>query len=721
MQSRWLHRPRLHRPGPGVAEKRATWLELFYDLVFVAAFIQLGNALTARVSPLGYAGFALVFAAIWVSWTGFTYFVNRFTVDDFVHRLLAFAQMFAVVAMAVSAPAAMDGAPARFAIAFALAQAIIAVLYLRAYRQVPDGRAYARYWGGAFAVGSVALGLSAALPTPWAWGLWAVGLGWVVTAPFRRGGRTLAAEAPADEEHIGERYGLLTLIVIGESFVKVVTGLDDGAGAGALGPIVQASLALLITCSIWWIYFDDVAGSRLREHGMAPVFWLYGHLPLQLSITATGVAIKKIVLFDLAMPAPEAYRWLVGVALGGTLLATALLDAVTERKQAELSDSLRVAVRTGSGLLVLLLAPAGAGMDAGWYLGAIVAICVGQVLFDMAMAPFEVTREDHERETIADELRRLHAAGQTRRGPELRVGRGIVRLGTPSDLRRDFYFWLIEGGWLRFFAVAAVLFLVANAFFAGLYLLEPGSISNARPESFADAFYFSVQTLATIGYGNLNPATDYGNVIATVEAGVGLIGVALTTGLAFSRLARPKASVLFSRPIVVTTMDGTRVLTFRVGNARGNDVVEASVSVTAMVDTFTREGQHLRKLIDLPLRRSRSPMFRLSWTVMHDLDAGSPLADVDWSAVHASTGGRLVGLNVTLVGHDGTYNQTIYAQYTYQPEDVHLGHRFVDVVSQLPDGRMAIDFSRFHDTVPEAAAPSSPVSAAAPASSPPPP
>ena len=240
-------------------------------------------------------------------------------------------------------------------------------------------------------------------------------------------------------------------------------------------------------------------------------------------------------------------------------------------------------------------------------------------------------------------------------------------------------------------------------------------------ESFADAFYFSVQTLATIGYGNLNPATDYGNVIATVEAGVGLIGVALTTGLAFSRLARPKASVLFSRPIVVTTMDGTRVLTFRVGNARGNDVVEASVSVTAMVDTFTREGQHLRKLIDLPLRRSRSPMFRLSWTVMHDLDAGSPLADVDWSAVHASTGGRLVGLNVTLVGHDGTYNQTIYAQYTYQPEDVHLGHRFVDVVSQLPDGRMAIDFSRFHDTVPEAAAPSSPVSAAAPASSPPPP
>ena len=78
----------------------------------------------------------------------------------------------------------------------------------------------------------------------------------------------------------------------------MVTGLDDGAGAGALGPIVQASLALLITCSIWWIYFDDVAGSRLREHGMAPVFWLYGHLPLQLSITATGVAIKKIVLFD---------------------------------------------------------------------------------------------------------------------------------------------------------------------------------------------------------------------------------------------------------------------------------------------------------------------------------------------------------------------------------------------------------------------------------------
>ncbi|MEZ4400704.1 MAG: low temperature requirement protein A [Kofleriaceae bacterium] len=703
MQSRWFHRPRLHRHGQ--AEKRATWLELFYDLVFVAAFIQLGTALSERVSPAGYGGFALVFAAIWVAWTGFTYYVNRFTVDDFAHRLLAFAQMFAVVAMAVTAPEVLDGDPHRFALAFAVALAIIAVLYLRAYRQVPAGRPYARYWGTSFAVGAVALAISAAVPTPVTWGLWAVGLGWVLTAPFRAAGRALTAAEPPDEEHVSERYGLLTLIVIGESFVKVVTGLE--AGGGALGPIVQASLALLITCSIWWIYFDDVAGSRLRDHAMAPMFWLYGHLPLQLSITATGVAIKKIVLFDLGAPAPAAYRWLVGVALGGTLLATALLDAVTERRQAELSDRLRVNVRAASGVLVLVLAPAGAGMDAGWYVGAIVCVCVAQVLFDMALAPFEETAEDRERETIADEVRRLAADGQHRKGPPVRIGQGgaaIVRLGTPSSLRSDFYFWLISGGWGRFFVVAGTLFVAANAFFAGLYLIEPGSIANARPASFADAFYFSVQTLATIGYGNLNPATDYGNVVATVEAGVGIIGVALTTGLAFTKLARPRASVLFSRPLVITRMDGRRVMVFRAGNARGNDVIDASVTVSALVDSLTAEGQHLRKLIDLPLRRARSPLFRLSWVIMHDLDDGSPLAAIDWANLDSGLGANMF-INVTIMGHDGTYNQTIYAQHTYRPEDIRVGHRFVDVIGQLPDGRMTIDFSRFHDTEPEPAPP----------------
>lgn len=694
MRSRWWHRPVLHHHG--AQEKRATWLELFYDLVFVAAFVQLGSALSVRVSPAGYAGFALVFSAIWVSWTGFTFYVNRFTVDDFAHRLLAFAQMFAVVAMAVSAPEVMDGEPRRFALSFAGALGLIAILYFRAHRQVPGGRPYAGYWGRNFAVGAGLLALSAFLPTPWTWGGWAIGIGWVVTAPFRRAGRALSQAAAPDDEHRSERYGLLTLIVIGESFVKVVTGLD--ASGEALGPIAQASLALLITCSIWWIYFDDVAGSRLRAGAMSPMFWLYGHLPLQLSITATGVAIKKIVDFDLSVPAPSSYRWLVAAALGGTLLATALLDAVTERKQAELSDSMRVNVRAMSGVLVVILAPAAAGMSAAWYVGAIVAICVAQVLFDLAMAPWETTHEDRERETIADELRRLQAEGRAPQARRLEIGREIVRLGTPSDLRRDFYFWLIEGSWLRFGVMAAILFLVTNAVFAALYILQPGSIANARPESFADAFYFSVQTLATIGYGNLNPASDYGNAIATLEAGVGLLGVALTTGLAFTRLARPKASVLFSRPIVVTTMDGVKVLSFRVGNARGNDVVDASITVTALVDTLTKEGQHLRRLVDLPLQRSRSPMFRLTWAVMHTLDDNSPLKDIDWSKKDRS---RLVGINVTLTGHDGTYSQTIYAQHSYQLDDVRPGQRFVDVVSQLPDGRLAIDFTKFHDTLVE--------------------
>jgi inward rectifier potassium channel len=690
MRSRWFHRPVLHRPHHGDS-KRPTWLELFFDLVFVAAFIQLGNGLAENVTPRGFGGFAVVFAAMWVAWTGFTFYVNRFTVDDFVHRLIVFALMFAVVAMAVTAPDVVDGRPRNFAIAFAIAQGIVALLYLRSHR-IPDGAAYARHWAMVFAVGAVIFAASALVPTPATWALWAAGLAYVLTAPFRRRQRILAETNPWDEEHISERYGLLTLIVIGESFVKVVTGIGS---YGDLAPLLQASFTLLITCSIWWIYFDDVAGSDIRDRPLAPLVWLYAHLPLQIGITATGVAVKKAVHFDLHAPAPEAYRWLLAVSLGLTLIATAVIDAVTARREAELSDRLRVNVRGASGVLMILLAPAGAGMTGGLFLGLVLALCVAQVIFDMLSAPFEAEREDRERETIADEVRRLTAENKERSAPRPRPG-DAVRLNAPSNLRRDFYFWLIEGSWVRFLLTAGVLFLVVNTFFAALYMLESGSIANAGPESFSDAFFFSVQTLATIGYGALSPATDYGNTISTLEAATGVLGVALTTGLAFTKLSRPRASVLFSNPMIINRLHGKSTLQFRVGNARGNDIVEASISVTAIVEDLSPEGQHMRRLIDLALRRARSPLFTLSWTVVHDLDDASPLSAIDWDTGRGTE--RLIGLSVTLVGHDGTYNQTIYARHFYAVEDIRPHHRFVDVISQLPDGRMAIDYTHFHET-----------------------
>lgn len=172
-----------------------------------------------------------------------------------------------------------------------------------------------------------------------------------------------------------------------------------------------------------------------------------------------------------------------------------------------------------------------------------------------------------------DQLRRLGKV-ERRRDLPTRITEP-VRLGAPSELRRDLYFFFIEGSWTRLMATLAFLYVLVNALFAALYLFVPGSISGGD-ESFADAFFFSVQTFSTLGYGAMSPASPWADLIVTIEAATGLLGVALATGLMFAKASRPSSGVMFSQPVVVTERDGVPTLTFRVANARGNDVVDAS-------------------------------------------------------------------------------------------------------------------------------------------------
>lgn len=695
MRSRWYHDPTLHTEH-SAEEKRVTWLELFYDLIFVAAFIQLGDGLAHNVSIAGFASFAGIFVPLWIVWTGFTFYVNRFTIDDFTHRLIVFVQMFSVGAMAVTAPRVVAGGDHQlFAVTYTIAQACVAILWFRAWRQVPDARAYSGYWGKVFGAGAVMWGASALMPTEWAYWAWAAGVLTILAAPFGKHSRELRDRFPNDEEHMSERYGLLTIIVLGESFVKVLTQLNQSAAGPEM--ILQACTVMLITCCIWWIYFDDVAGSNTKDQPLAGMVWLYSHLPLQIGITATGVAIKKTVDWDLGAVAPETYRWLLSGTLGLTLLSCAIIDSVTERRHAELSDRARVNVRTASGILVLLLAPAGGGMTAGLYTVLIATVMVAQVVFDMMMAPFEEIKEDHGGRTTAD-LARAAASGDHQAATLIartRVG-DTVRKGAPSELRRDFYFWFMEGTWKRFFIALGFLYVIVNVFFAALYTLQPGCISGSEPESFGDAFFFSVQTLSTVGYGAMSPDTLYGDIMVTAEAAIGLLIVALATGLMFAKASRPRASVLFSDKLVVTKRHGVPTLVFRVGNARGNEIVDARMTVTALIDDITPEGEHLRRLHTLKLARDRSPLFSLSWTVMHEIDEDSAVKNVVWD----SCGETISVIIATVIGHDGTYGQTIYSRKMYYPEDIHVGVRFVDVIHQLPDGRIMIDYDVFHDVVP---------------------
>lgn len=274
--------------------------------------------------------------------------------------------------------------------------------------------------------------------------------------------------------------------------------------------------------------------------------------------------------------------------------------------------------------------------------------------------------------------------------------RDAVRLGMDEAVHRDWYHALIRGSWSALFGAVTAAFLGVNALFGTLYWLIPDQIVNARG-TWADGFAFSVQTLFTIGYGYLAPQGPIAHALVTVESLVGLLMTAVTTGLVFARVSRPQAKVLFSQPIVLASMHGVPTLTFRVGNARGNEVLDASIRVVALVDDVSPEGHVMRRMHELTPVRGYSPIFRLSWSVMHRVDASSPL----WGMLHGDEiDPRLVGIVCLLSGHDESYGGAIHAQHTYTVDDLRRDVRFVDVLIDLPDGRFAIDYRKFHETEP---------------------
>jgi inward rectifier potassium channel len=211
----------------------------------------------------------------------------------------------------------------------------------------------------------------------------------------------------------------------------------------------------------------------------------------------------------------------------------------------------------------------------------------------------------------------------------------------------------------------------------------------------SDAF-FSVETISTIGYGQMSPATLYGNIVMTVEAMFGLILLAVSAGVVLARLSRPTARVTFSKVAVVAPYNGVPTLSFRLANERRNQILEAQVAVTLVRDERTAEGEWMRRFYDLQLARQRSPIFAMTFTVMHPIDPASPL----WSATASSLAAEAVEIVVTVTGLDETISQAVHARTSYLAHEVLWGHRFSDVFTQTKDGRLAIDYRRFHDTEP---------------------
>lgn len=276
------------------------------------------------------------------------------------------------------------------------------------------------------------------------------------------------------------------------------------------------------------------------------------------------------------------------------------------------------------------------------------------------------------------------------------VGRKVITEGLEHNLWTDFYHNAMTVSWPRFFGALAAIFLVLNLFFAGLYSLGGAPIANAKPGSFADLFFFSAETSLTVGYGDMHPQTLYGHGLATLEGFIAMVLLAAMTGLVFSRFSRPRARLLFANHPVVTTHNGTPTLVFRLANARNNFITEASAKLWALTSTLTPEGRRLVGFQPLNLVKSENPVFSLSWTLFHPIDAASPLFALDAAQLAASEMNFVVSIN----GLDETSAQTVHARQTYAAQDLRYGHEYVDIHSIDEDGVRHVNYAGIHDTRP---------------------
>jgi inward rectifier potassium channel len=271
----------------------------------------------------------------------------------------------------------------------------------------------------------------------------------------------------------------------------------------------------------------------------------------------------------------------------------------------------------------------------------------------------------------------------------------VVKLGVRRRPLTDAYHFLLTSPWWVLFTLILVCYLAANAIFAAVYVEDAG-IENARPGSFRDAYFFSVQTMATIGYGRMVPTTTLTNVVVTLEALFGLVALALATGLMFAKFSQPRARVLFSRVAVVSVRDGVRSLMVRLANERPTGLVEARLHLVFVRDETTVEGESVRRFYPLPLTREWSAVFALTWTAVHQLDASSPL----YGATAESLKTCSAQLIASLVGIEEATAQTVHARYAWTADAILFDRRFRDVLFKMPDGRRAVDYAHFHEVEP---------------------
>lgn len=272
--------------------------------------------------------------------------------------------------------------------------------------------------------------------------------------------------------------------------------------------------------------------------------------------------------------------------------------------------------------------------------------------------------------------------------------RQILVYGMPVQTWRDFYHFALTMRWPTFFASLAGLFILLNGVFACLYQLGTAPIANQFPHGFLGAFFFSVETLATVGYGDMHPQTLYAHLVATLEIFVGMSSIALATGLVFARFSRPRAKILFANQVVVHPIEGRMTLMARAANARQNVIAEARAKLRLIRVETSSDGYTARRIYDLKLVRSEHPLFTLGWNLMHIIDESSPL----FGATAELLASQNAALHVVIEGSDESTAQTMQARYIWSNAQIRWQHRYVDLISEA-DGVSIMDYTHFHDVV----------------------
>lgn len=303
-------------------ERHASWLELFYDLVFVAAVSQLATSLTDDYSAVGFIKFSALFVPVWWAWVGHTFYLSRFDSDDVVHRVLAMVQMAAAASLAVHASDALGTTSAGFALSYAAARFVLVAEYLRAGYHLPQARPLTNRFSRGFGIAAALWVLSVFVPPPLRFWIWAGALAIDFLTPVTAG--QLHIKFPPHLTHLPERFGLFTIIVIGEAVVSVVigigkTGLTIVSGAAGF-------MGLIVAFTLWWGYFEGAKGASARllssrEHIRRYQQWLYAHLPLVIGITATAVGVKHVILLHPSESLPLEEAWMLCCSVGISVLA----------------------------------------------------------------------------------------------------------------------------------------------------------------------------------------------------------------------------------------------------------------------------------------------------------------------------------------------------------------------------------------------------------------